>query len=155
MVFGCMGDVVQIDSWFAGVSEKNGIANHWFLFDANTGETLAQSNIKVSKFPEEVNGEMTPITMDYCISDDIKLSKLHNNIADFVQTGLTVIQNMHARWSDLNINHRVNFAKYIGWIQATIYIMFRRECGENNEIKSLTTIVETRDNAKYQSVISV
>ncbi|KAI3897452.1 hypothetical protein MKX03_033203, partial [Papaver bracteatum] len=87
------GDAVQIDNWFADASVKNGIANHWLPCDANTGETLAQANNvwimmikktrKVSKFPEEVRGELAPITLD------IKLSKLHDNTADFVQTGLT------------------------------------------------------------------
>ncbi|KAI3929767.1 hypothetical protein MKX01_025935 [Papaver californicum] len=90
------GDVVQVENWFGDTSVKNGIASHWLLRDANTGETLAQADSvwimmnkktrKASKFPEEV----APITMDYCISDDIKLSKLHDNTADFVQTGLIV-----------------------------------------------------------------
>ncbi|KAI3886611.1 hypothetical protein MKW92_014400 [Papaver armeniacum] len=167
------GDVVQIESWFGGASVKNGIANHWLLRDANTGETLAQANSvwimmnkktrKVSKFPEEVRGEMAPITMDYCISEDIKLSKLHDNTADFIQTGLT------ARWSDLDLNNHVNFAKYIGWIleNAPMLILknhelfdlameFRRECGEGDELKSLTTvIVETDGNAECQHMLQL
>ncbi|RZC61895.1 hypothetical protein C5167_023655 [Papaver somniferum] len=167
------GDVVQIESWFGGASVKNGIANHWLLRDANTGETLAQANSvwimmnketrKVSKFPEEVRGEMAPITMDYCISEDIKLSKLRDSTADFVQTGLT------ARWSDLDLNNHVNFAKYIGWIleNAPMLILknhelfdlameFRRECGEGDELKSLTTvIVETDGNAECQHMLQL
>ncbi|RZC49964.1 hypothetical protein C5167_018391 [Papaver somniferum] len=56
--------------------------------------------------PEEVRDEMAPHTMDYRIRENIKLSKLHDNASDFVQ----------ARWSDLDVNHHVNFSKYIDWI---------------------------------------
>ncbi|MCL7030000.1 hypothetical protein MKW94_010352 [Papaver nudicaule] len=139
--------------WFAGASVKNGIANHWLLCDANTGETIAQSNRKVSKFPEEVRGETTPVTMDYCISDDIKLSKLHNNITDFVQTGLIVMPNTL-------LTRQMLFAKCPTMVLKSdelFYLAseFMREYRENNEIKSLTTVVETRDNAKYQFLVSV
>ncbi|XP_026384052.1 palmitoyl-acyl carrier protein thioesterase, chloroplastic-like [Papaver somniferum] len=166
------GDVVQIDNWFAGASVKNGIANHWLLRDANTVETLAQANSvwimmnrktrKVSKFPEEVRNETAPITMDYCISDDIKLSKLHANTADYVQTGLT------AHWSDLDVNHHVNFAKYIGWILENVPTLilnghevcdlaleFRRECGEGDVLKSLTTVFENGGNVECQHMLQL
>ncbi|KAI3929768.1 hypothetical protein MKX01_025936 [Papaver californicum] len=58
-------DVVQIDNWFV----KNGIANHyvWIMMDKKTR--------KVSKFPEEVRGEMTPITMDYYVNHHVNLAK--------------------------------------------------------------------------------
>ncbi|XP_026460292.1 palmitoyl-acyl carrier protein thioesterase, chloroplastic-like [Papaver somniferum] len=164
------GDVVQIDNWFSDASVKNGTANHWLLRDANTGETLAQANSvwimmnkktrKVSKFPEEVRAEMAPITMDYCVSDDIKISKLHDNTADFVQTGLT------ARWSDLDINHHVNFAKYIGWILENVPILkthelfdlvleFKRECREGDGLKSFTTFIEHGGNAECQHMLQL
>ncbi|KAI3982177.1 hypothetical protein MKX01_019083 [Papaver californicum] len=146
------GDVVQIDNWFAGASVKNGIANHCLLSDANT----------VSKFSEEVRGEMAPITMDYRISEDIKLPKLHDNTADFVQTGLT------AHWSDLDVNHHVNVSKYIAWILENaptlilksyelfdLALEFRRECGEGDELKSLTTVVETGGNVECQHMLQL
>ncbi|KAI3982179.1 hypothetical protein MKX01_019085 [Papaver californicum] len=166
------GDVVQIENWFGDTSVKNGIASHWLLRDANTGETLAQANSvwimmnkktrKVSKFPEEVRDEMAPITMDYCSSDDIKLSKLHDNTADFVQTGLT------ARWSDLDLNNHVNFAEYIGWILENaprlilknyelfdLALEFRRECGEGDELQSLTTVIGKTGSAECQHMLQL
>ncbi|RZC53941.1 hypothetical protein C5167_012791 [Papaver somniferum] len=103
---------------------------------------------------------MAPITMDYCVSDDIKISKLHDNTADFVQTGLT------ARWSDLDINHHVNFAKYIGWILENVPILkthelfdlvleFKRECREGDGLKSFTTFIEHGGNAECQHMLQL
>ncbi|XP_026451142.1 palmitoyl-acyl carrier protein thioesterase, chloroplastic-like [Papaver somniferum] len=114
------GDVVEIDNWLGDAPVKNGFSNYWHLRDANTSETLAQVNSvwilmnkktrKLSKMPEEVRDEITAHLMDYPIWDDIRLSKVHDNETDFVQTGVI------ARWSDLDVNQHVNFGKYIEWI---------------------------------------
>ncbi|MCL7036473.1 hypothetical protein MKW94_005482 [Papaver nudicaule] len=161
------GDVVQIDTWFTSASEKNGLANHWLLRDAHTGQILAKATSvwilmnkktrKLSKIPEEVRGELEPFQVkgelgsyftNHRIPDGRKLSKLHDNTADFVQAGLTT------RLSDLDVHQHVNFSKYIGWILENappailesheLYDMdlaFRRECGVGNVLKSLTAVV--------------
>ncbi|KAI3929766.1 hypothetical protein MKX01_025934 [Papaver californicum] len=161
------GDVVQIDTWFTSASEKNGLANHWLLRDAITGQILAKATSvwilmnkktrKLSKIPEEVRGELEPFQVkgelgsyfaNHRIPEGRKLSKLHDNTADFVQAGLTT------RLSDLDVHQHVNFSKYIGWILENappsilesheLYDMdlaFRRECGVGNVLKSLTAVV--------------
>ncbi|XP_026451147.1 palmitoyl-acyl carrier protein thioesterase, chloroplastic-like [Papaver somniferum] len=164
------GDVVEIDTWFGGAPIKNGFAMHWLLRDANTGETLAQANSvwimmnkntrKLSKIPEEVRDEITPHIKDYRIWDDIKLSKLHDNEADSVQTGVI------AHWSDLDVNHHVNFAKYVGWILENspipilksqelydLSLEFKKECGVGDELKSLTRVVETDSHTECQHML--
>ncbi|KAI3846871.1 hypothetical protein MKX03_008464 [Papaver bracteatum] len=166
------GDVVEIDTWFGGAPIKNGLANHWLLRDANTGETLAQANSvwimmnketrKLSKIPEEVRDEITPHITDYPIWDDIKLSMVHDNEADFVQTGVV------ARWSDLDVNQHVNFGKYIEWILENsptlilksqelcdLALEFRRECGVGDELKSLTRVVETSGYTECQHMLQL
>ncbi|KAI3887635.1 hypothetical protein MKW92_052725 [Papaver armeniacum] len=167
----CWGDAVEIDNWFGGAAGKNGIANHWLIRNANTGETLAEANSvwimmnketrKVSKFPDQVRDEMAPITMDYHILDDNKLSKLHDNTADSVHNGLTV------RWSDLDINHHVNFVKYIEWILqdaptisenwelCDMVLEFRRECRVGDKLKSLTRVVETGGYTECQHMLQL
>ncbi|KAI3925685.1 hypothetical protein MKW92_017067 [Papaver armeniacum] len=157
------GDVVQIDNWFYDASVKNGTIGFFVMpileklslaiYENNSiligAGYLIALGLKMSKFPEEVRGELTPITMDYCVSEDIKLSKLH------------------ARWSDLDINHHVNFAKYIGWILENVPILkthelfdlvleFKRECREGDELKSLTKIIENgSDNAECQHMLQL
>ncbi|KAI3956771.1 hypothetical protein MKW92_014022 [Papaver armeniacum] len=164
------GDDVEIDTWFGGAPMKNGFAIHWLLRDANTGETLAQANSvwimmnkntrKMSRIPEEVRDEITPHIKDYRIWDDIKLSKLHENEADSVQTGVI------AHWSDLDVNHHVNFAKYVGWILENspipilksqelcdLSLEFRKECGVGDELKSLTRVVGTDGHTECQHML--
>ncbi|KAI3929770.1 hypothetical protein MKX01_025938 [Papaver californicum] len=106
----------------------------------------------------EVRGEMAPITMGYRISEDIKLSKLHDNTSDFVQTGLT------AHWSDLDVNHHVNIAWVLentptpilkGQELFDLALQFRRECREGDELKSLTTVVETGGNTECQHMLQL
>ncbi|KAI3900115.1 hypothetical protein MKW98_001015 [Papaver atlanticum] len=161
------GDVVEIDTWFGGAPIKNGFAIHWLLRNANTGETLAQANSvwimmnkntrKSSRIPEEVRDEITPHIKDYRIWDDIKLSKLHDNEADSVQTGVI------AYWSDLDVNHHVNFAKYIGWILeilksqeiCDLSLEFIKECGVGDELKSLTRVVETDGHTELSAHASI
>ncbi|KAI3852908.1 hypothetical protein MKW92_028880, partial [Papaver armeniacum] len=150
------GDVVQIDNWFSDASVKNGTIGFFvmpILEKLSIWIMMNKKTRKMSKFPEEVRGELTPITMDYCVSEDIKLSKLHDNTT--------------ARWSDLDINHHVNFAKYIGWILENVPILkthelfdlvleFKRECREGDELKSLTKIIENgSDNAECQHMLQL
>ncbi|KAI3897455.1 hypothetical protein MKX03_033206 [Papaver bracteatum] len=173
------GDVVQIDTWFTSASEKNGLANHWLLRDANTGQILAKATSvwilmnkktrKLSKIPEEVRGELEPFQVmgelgsyfaNHRFPEGRKLSKLHDNTADFVQAGLTT------RLSDLDVHQHVNFSRYIGWILENappsilesheLYDMdlaFRRECGVGNVLKSLTAVVGGSSSIEAGSII--
>ncbi|MCL7048828.1 hypothetical protein MKW94_016115 [Papaver nudicaule] len=87
--------------------------------------------------------------MDYHIWDDIKLSKLDDSTADFVQTGLI------ARWCHLDVNQHVSFAKYLEWFLENaptlilesrelydLALEFRTECGVGDELKSFIRVVE-------------
>ncbi|XP_026451795.1 palmitoyl-acyl carrier protein thioesterase, chloroplastic-like [Papaver somniferum] len=133
----CWGDVVEVDTRFGGAPVKNGFANHWLLRDADTGETLAQANSvwimmnkrtrKLSKIPEEVRDEIIPHMKDNRICDDIKLSKVHDNEVDSLQTGV--------------INSLTPILK--SQELCDLALGFRRECGVGDELKSLTRVVET------------
>ena len=98
---------------------------------------------ELSKIPEEVQREIELyfVSSDPVVEEDSrKLTKLDNETADFVRSGLSVsihfcttwffisdlvaadflltmvLLNMQPRWSDLDINQHVNNVKYIGWI---------------------------------------
>ncbi|RZC51607.1 hypothetical protein C5167_020032 [Papaver somniferum] len=154
------GDVVEIDNWFGGAPIKDGFANHWLLRDAKTGETLAQAkNVwimmhkgtrKLSKIPEEVRDEITPHITDYPIWDDIKLSKVHDDEADFVQTGVI------ARWSDLDVNQHNSPALILKSQEfCDLALEFKRECGVGDELKSLTRVVETSGYTECQHMLQL
>ncbi|XP_043725111.1 palmitoyl-acyl carrier protein thioesterase, chloroplastic-like [Telopea speciosissima] len=158
------GDVVQVDTWVSA-SGKNGMRRDWLIRDCKTGETLTRATSvwvmmnkhtrRLSKMPEEVRGEIEPYFIDSApiLDDDSrKLPKLDDSTADYVRTGLT------PRWNDLDVNQHVNNVKYIGWIleSAPISILesnelysltleYRRECGRDNVIQSLTAVCDDGD----------
>uniref|UniRef100_A0A7N0TC02 Acyl-[acyl-carrier-protein] hydrolase n=1 Tax=Kalanchoe fedtschenkoi TaxID=63787 RepID=A0A7N0TC02_KALFE len=153
------GDVVQVDSWVAS-SGKNGMRRDWLIRDSNTGETLTRASSvwvmmnkqtrKLSKMPDEVRAEIQPyfIDSDPVVDEDSrKLPKLDEVTADYVRKGLT------PRWSDLDVNQHVNNVKYIGWILesaplaimeshelASLTLEYRRECGKESVLQSLTAV---------------
>ncbi|KAG6473831.1 palmitoyl-acyl carrier protein thioesterase, chloroplastic-like [Zingiber officinale] len=152
-------DVVQVDTWVAS-SGKNGMRRDWHVRDYRTGQTVLRATSvwvmmnkqtrRLSKIPEEVRAEIGSYFMDRdpIINDDgRKLSKLEDDNADYVRTGLT------PRWGDLDVNQHVNNVKYIGWIleSAPISILeshelsgmtmeYRRECGKDSVLQSLAAV---------------
>ncbi|KAL9261481.1 Palmitoyl-acyl carrier protein thioesterase, chloroplastic-like protein [Drosera capensis] len=153
------GDVVQVDTWVCP-SGKNGMRRDWLLRDSNTGEIMARASSvcvmmnkktrRLSKMPVEVRTEIQGYFVDkppVIAEDERKLTKLDVNTAEHIRKGLT------ARWSDLDVNRHVNNVKYIGWILesapsaimethelAGMTMEYRRECGRDDVLQSLTTI---------------
>ncbi|PKA46788.1 Palmitoyl-acyl carrier protein thioesterase, chloroplastic [Apostasia shenzhenica] len=153
------GDVVQVDTW-VGSSGKNGMRRDWHVMDCGTGEILVRAKSvwvlmnkhtrKLSKMPENVRAEIEPyfIERTAIIEEDTKkLPKLDDSTAHFVKKGLT------PRWGDLDVNQHVNNVKYIGWILesaptaileshelAGMTLEYRRECGRDSVLQSLTSI---------------
>ncbi|CAL5443123.1 unnamed protein product [Camellia sinensis] len=153
------GDVVQVDTWVAA-SGKNGMQCDWLVRDCRTGDILTRASSvwvmmnketrRLSKIPNEVRGEIGTFFVDSppVVDDDIrKLPKPDESTADYIRNGLT------PRWSDLDVNQRVNNVKYIGWIleSAPLPILeshelcgmtleYRRECGRDSVLQYLTTV---------------
>ncbi|KAI4344061.1 hypothetical protein L6164_011335 [Bauhinia variegata] len=153
------GDVVQVDT-SVSASGKNGMRRDWLLRDYKTGETLTRASSlwvmmnkltrRISKIPEEVRGEIQSYFVDsdpVVEEDSRKLPQLDDDTADYVHSGLT------PRWSDLDVNQHVNNVKYIGWILesaprsileshelASITLQYRRECGRDSVLQSLTAV---------------
>ncbi|KAK1549438.1 hypothetical protein Q3G72_002132 [Acer saccharum] len=156
------GDVVQVETWVSG-SGKNGMRRDWLIRDCKTGQALTRASSlwvmmnkqtrRLSKLPDEVRGEIEPYFMnsDPIVDEDgRKLPKLDDNTADYVHRGLT------PRWSDLDVNQHVNNVKYIGWILesapqaileshelASMTLEYRRECGKDSVLQSLTAVSGT------------
>ncbi|KAI0487861.1 hypothetical protein KFK09_027684 [Dendrobium nobile] len=152
-------DVVQVDTW-VGSSGKNGMRRDWHVIDCQTGETIVRATSvwvmmnkqtrKLSKMPDEVRAEIGPYFIERTAiidEDSRKLPKLHDDTAQYVREGLT------PRWADLDVNQHVNNVKYIGWILesapttimeshelAGMTLEYRRECGRDNVLKSLTSV---------------
>ncbi|XP_021741595.1 palmitoyl-acyl carrier protein thioesterase, chloroplastic-like [Chenopodium quinoa] len=153
------GDVVQVDTWVSS-SGKNGMRRDWLFRDCRTGEILTRASSvwvmmnkhtrRLSKMPDEVRAEIGPYFVDtppVIAEDGRKLQKLDDNSAEYIRTGLT------PRWNDLDVNQHVNNVKYIGWILESapqsilethelsgMTLEYRRECGKNNVISSLTSV---------------
>lgn len=153
------GDIVEVDT-YVSASGKNGMRRDWLVRDFRTGEILTRASSvwvmmnkltrRLSKIPEEVRGEIEPyyVNSEPVVEEDgRKLPKIDDNTADFVRTGLT------PRWSDLDVNQHVNNVKYIGWILesaplaileshelASITLEYRRECGRDSVLQSLTAV---------------
>ncbi|KAI4376637.1 hypothetical protein MLD38_014378 [Melastoma candidum] len=158
------GDTVQVDTWVSG-SGKNGMRRDWHVQDLKTGEIITKASSvwvmmnkhtrRLSKMPEEVRGEIEPHFIDCSpavAEDGRKLPKLDDDTADFIRSGLT------PRWHDLDVNQHVNNVKYIGWVfesapqpilesreLSAITLEYRRECGKDSVLQSLTTLA--RDGA--------
>lgn len=152
-------DVVQVDTW-VGSSGKNGMRRDWHVIDCQTGETIVRATSvwvmmnkqtrKLSKMPDEVRAEIGPYFIERTAiidEDSRKLPKLHDDTAQYVREGLT------PHWADLDVNQHVNNVKYIGWILesapttimeshelAGMTLEYRRECGRDNVLKSLTSV---------------
>ncbi|XP_042503526.1 palmitoyl-acyl carrier protein thioesterase, chloroplastic-like [Macadamia integrifolia] len=158
------GDEVQVNNWLIA-SEKNGQRTDWIIRDRQTGKSLARATStfltmnketrRLSKIPEEVRREMAthyiqcppiPIPVDH--EDSNEVAKFDYNKMDCVRTGLT------PRWNDLDANQHVNNVKYIGLMLESVPISmlksheicemkieYRRECGMDDELQSLTSCV--------------
>ncbi|MQL89503.1 hypothetical protein Taro_022079, partial [Colocasia esculenta] len=105
---------------------------------------------KLSKLPEEVRAEIEPYFIERSAvvdEDSRKLLKIDDDTADYVCKGLV------PRWGDLDVNQHVNNVKYIGWILesapvsilenhqlASMTLEYRRECGKDSVLQSLTAV---------------
>ncbi|WOK97036.1 palmitoyl-acyl carrier protein thioesterase, chloroplastic [Canna indica] len=165
-------DVVQVDTWVAP-SGKNGMRRDWHVRDCRTGQTVLRGTSvwvmmnkqtrRLSKIPDEVRGEIGSYFVDrepIIDEDSRKLPKLEHNTADHVRSGLT------PRWSDLDVNQHVNNVKYIGWILesapisileshelASLTLEYRRECGRDSVLQSLTAVSDKTIDASPEAGI--
>ncbi|KAF9662486.1 hypothetical protein SADUNF_Sadunf18G0058100 [Salix dunnii] len=156
------GEVVNVDTWVSA-SGKNGMRRDWLVRDAKSGETLTRASSvwvmmnkvtrRLSKIPEDVRGEIEPyfLNSDPVVNEDsTKLPKIDDKTADYIRKGLT------PRWNDLDVNQHVNNVKYIGWVLestpppileshelAAITLEYRRECGRDSVLHSLTALAGT------------
>jgi fatty acyl-ACP thioesterase B len=164
------GDVDQVETWVSA-SGKNGMRRDWLLRDYNTGEILTRASSvwvmmnkhtrKLSKIPEEVREEIGSYFVESAPileEDDRKLTKLDDSTADYIRSGLS------PRWSDLDVNQHVNNVKYIGWILESapqsileshelcaMTLEYRRECGKDSVLKSLTAVSDANAGNPAQS----
>ncbi|KAM7256962.1 hypothetical protein ACFE04_012703 [Oxalis oulophora] len=153
------GDIVQVDTWVSP-SGKNGMRRCWLVRDCKTNEILTRATSvwvmmnkltrRLSKIPDEVRGEIEPHFLNSVPAveeDSRKLTKLDDNTADYVRRGLS------PRWNDLDVNQHVNNVKYIGWILESVppailethelagmTLEYRRECGRDSVLQSLTAV---------------
>ncbi|XP_020269658.1 palmitoyl-acyl carrier protein thioesterase, chloroplastic-like isoform X2 [Asparagus officinalis] len=153
------GDVVEVDTWVRA-SGKNGMRRDWRIHDVKTSKTVMKATSvwvmmnkhtrKLAKMPEEVRAEIGPYFIEHKAivdEDSRKLTKLDDNTADYVKTGLA------PRWNDLDVNQHVNNVKYIGWLLestpvslleshelASMSLEYRRECGRDDVLNSLTSV---------------
>ncbi|XP_043694362.1 palmitoyl-acyl carrier protein thioesterase, chloroplastic-like [Telopea speciosissima] len=131
------------------------------------GEILARSTSismmmnkqtrKLSKFPQEFGRETESFVLNcdpLLDGNSMKLPKFDDNNMEYVQTGLIPI------WNDLDVNQHVSHVKYSGWMVQTvpdsilkthelaaITMEFRRECGLDSVLESLTSVVDDASNA--------
>ncbi|KAF8732836.1 hypothetical protein HU200_015180 [Digitaria exilis] len=158
------GDMVQVDTWVAAAG-KNGMRRDWHVRDYNSGRTILRATSvwvmmnkntrRLSKMPDEVRAEIGPYFNGRTAITDEQSEKLAkpgstsdgDSAKQFIRKGLT------PKWGDLDVNQHVNNVKYIGWILesapisilekhelASITLDYRKECGRDSVLQSLTTV---------------
>ncbi|KAL6861511.1 hypothetical protein ACP4OV_017211 [Aristida adscensionis] len=158
------GDMVQVDTWVAAAG-KNGMRRDWHVRDYNSGRTILRATSvwvmmnkktrRLSKMPDEVRAEIGPYFNERsAITEEQseKLAKPGNN-ADVDATKQFIRKGLTPRWGDLDVNQHVNNVKYIGWILesapisilekhelASMTLDYRKECGRDSVLQSLTTV---------------
>jgi len=169
------GDIIEVDTW-VGSHGKNGMRRDWHIRDYNSGQTILRATSlwvmmnkltrRLAKIPDEVRDEISPYFVERMAivdEDNRKLPKLEelsaNNAEKHLRKGLT------PRWGDLDVNQHVNNVKYIGWILesapmailekhelAGMTLEYRRECGRDSVVQSLTTVYsDCADSARQDS----
>ncbi|KAL3636035.1 hypothetical protein CASFOL_020582 [Castilleja foliolosa] len=149
------GEVIEIDTW-VGSSGKNGMRRDWLLSNRATGLVLGRGTStwammnkhtrRLSKMPDDVRAEISPLFIERQAIEESSngIEKVDSNNASYVNSDLK------AKRSDLDMNHHVNFAKYVKWMLETIpedflenhqlsdiSIEYRRECGRSDVLQSL------------------
>nr|CAB3469456.1 unnamed protein product [Digitaria exilis] len=120
----------------------------WVMMNKNTR--------RLSKMPDEVRAEIGPYFNGRTAITDEQSEKLAkpgstsdgDSAKQFIRKGLT-----QPKWGDLDVNQHVNNVKYIGWILesapisilekhelASITLDYRKECGRDSVLQSLTTV---------------
>ncbi|AQK80344.1 Palmitoyl-acyl carrier protein thioesterase chloroplastic [Zea mays] len=120
----------------------------WVMMNKNTR--------RLSKMPDEVRAEIGPYFNARAAITDEQSEKLAkpgstaggDAMKQFMRKGLTP-----RWWGDLDVNQHVNNVKYIGWILesapiailekhelASMTLDYRKECGRDSVLQSLTTV---------------
>lgn len=157
------GDTVEVET-HCGAYGKHGHRREWLIRNSKTGQILTRATSvlvvmnkrtrRLSILPDEVRRELEPYFMEnLSVMKDQgrKLPKVDHSIADYVRRGLT------CQWSDLDINQHVNHIKYVKWIFESVPVSilesheissmtleFKRECGKDSMLQSLTAVVSGR-----------
>ncbi|KAF8026814.1 hypothetical protein BT93_F3332 [Corymbia citriodora subsp. variegata] len=155
-------DAIEVDTWIFPLG-RDGQRQEWFIRDLKTRKPIAKATSvfvlmdketrRLPKFLEIMRRESEAHAMkgDPIVPvENTKLRRLDAERADHVRTGLA------PRWRDLDVNRHVNNTKFINWIVEVIpqsileshelhdvNIEFRRECGKDSSLRSLST--EVRD----------
>ncbi|PWZ16713.1 hypothetical protein Zm00014a_034851 [Zea mays] len=158
-------DTVQVDTWVAAAG-KNGMRRDWHVLDCKSGCTILRATSvwvmmnkntrRLSKMPDEVRAEIGPYFNARAAITDEQSEKLAkpgstaggDAMKQFMRKGLTP-----RWWGDLDVNQHVNNVKYIGWILesapiailekhelASMTLDYRKECGRDSVLQSLTTV---------------
>eukprot|EP01018_Ginkgo_biloba_P028920 Gb_22117 [translate_table: standard] len=159
-------DIVEVDSWITPSGKNAFIRRDWLVRDYRTGHILTRATStwgmmnsetrRLSKIPDEVTGEIHPYILErvpaIVAEDTKKLFKLDD------ETGQYIRSDLRPKQSDLDMNQHVNNVKYVGWILESvpapilksnelvnIILEYRRECGQTDVLKSLTSCIEAHD----------
>ncbi|KAK6122311.1 hypothetical protein DH2020_043931 [Rehmannia glutinosa] len=115
------GEVIETDTW-VGASGKNGMRRDWLLRSQATGLVLSRATSKwammnkhtrrLSKMPDDVRAEISPWFIEKQAMEEStqEIGKLDSKNACYVHSDLK------PKRSDLDMNHHVNYVKYVKWM---------------------------------------
>ncbi|CAM8945357.1 unnamed protein product [Rhodiola kirilowii] len=158
------GDVIEVDTWCTQ-SGRNGLRINSIVRDRTTSKILIRASScyvimsrisrRFCKIPDEIKAELQPCFFDcspFQFEDSTKTQKLNYDSSDYVHKGLK------PKWTDLDFNLHVNNVKYMDWILestpetllqshsiSSMTLDYRRECGADNTLDSLTAVYATTD----------
>ncbi|KAK6146830.1 hypothetical protein DH2020_020699 [Rehmannia glutinosa] len=149
------GEVIETNTW-VGASGKNGMRRDWLLRSQATGLVLARATSKwvmmnkhtrrLSKMPDDVRTEISPWFIEKQAMEEStqEIEKMDSKNACYVHSDLK------PKRSDLDMNHHVNYVKYVKWMIETlpgeflenhqlsdIVLEYKRECGSSDMVQSL------------------
>lgn len=154
-------DVIEIDGWF-GTAGKNSMRYEWLVRRSKTKEVLVRATSiwcvmnsktrRLCKMPDVVREELDPFFIDdrYVFEQRDIISTPIAKLDDL--TAQCTTSTIKSCRTDLDGNQHVTNARYISWLLQSvpdehmethdlksISIEYRRECGANECLESLTT----------------
>jgi fatty acyl-ACP thioesterase B len=123
---------------------------------------------RLSKMPDEVRAEIGPYFNGRSAISEEQGEKLPKpgTTFDGAATKQFTRKGLTPKWSDLDVNQHVNNVKYIGWILesapisilekhelASMTLDYRKECGRDSVLQSLTAVSGECDDGNTESSI--